>query len=85
MIVKMYMSVLYFWILIELSVKLKMFRSYEEQFKEHGIWYEHRLIDDMVSQTRILSSTTLSTFPHLPAITIQWLCFEYVSLAFLSM
>ena len=24
-------------------------RSYEQQFKEHGIWYEHRLIDDMVS------------------------------------
>ena len=26
------------------------FRSYEQQFKDLGIWYEHRLIDDMVSE-----------------------------------
>eukprot|EP01089_Gocevia_fonbrunei_P014118 TRINITY_DN37_c0_g1_i1.p1 TRINITY_DN37_c0_g1~~TRINITY_DN37_c0_g1_i1.p1 ORF type:complete len:449 (+),score=117.36 TRINITY_DN37_c0_g1_i1:96-1442(+) len=25
-------------------------KSYESQFKEHKIWYEHRLIDDMVAQ-----------------------------------
>ena len=24
-------------------------RNYEKQFKDLGIWYEHRLIDDMVS------------------------------------
>ena len=26
--------------------------EYEEAFKEVGIWYEHRLIDDMVAQAR---------------------------------
>lgn len=50
---------------------LTLIRSYEEQFKEQGIWYEHRLIDDMVGQTRIFSSTTLNTFLHLQAITNQ--------------
>ena len=26
--------------------------EYEQAFKEEGIWYEHRLIDDMVAQAR---------------------------------
>ena len=26
--------------------------EYEQAFKEAGIWYEHRLIDDMVAQAR---------------------------------
>ncbi len=26
--------------------------KYEAKFKELGIWYEHRLIDDMVAQVR---------------------------------
>ena len=25
-------------------------RKYEAEFKKLGIWYEHRLIDDMVAQ-----------------------------------
>ena len=27
--------------------------KYEQAFKEEGIWYEHRLIDDMVAQARL--------------------------------
>ena len=27
-----------------------VFREYHAQFVEKGIWYEHRLIDDMVAQ-----------------------------------
>ena len=26
------------------------FREYQSQFEAKGIWYEHRLIDDMVAQ-----------------------------------
>ena len=26
--------------------------EYEQSFMEEGIWYEHRLIDDMVAQAR---------------------------------
>ncbi|KHJ75227.1 isocitrate dehydrogenase, NADP-dependent-like protein, partial [Oesophagostomum dentatum] len=28
----------------------EIYKEYEEQYKAHGIWYEHRLIDDMVAQ-----------------------------------
>lgn len=30
-------------------------QKYESKFKELGIWYEHRLIDDMVAQGALLS------------------------------
>ncbi len=33
--------------------------EYEEAFKEAGIWYEHRLIDDMVAQARQILSQLL--------------------------
>ena len=28
------------------------FKDYEADFKKAGLWYEHRLIDDMVAQVR---------------------------------
>lgn len=40
------------------SLSLKP-RSYKEKFKAAGIWYEHRLIDDMVAQS-LKSSVSLN-------------------------
>ena len=39
---------------LQLSLKIisnfHFFRDYKSQFEAKGIWYEHRLIDDMVAQ-----------------------------------
>lgn len=31
-------------------IKISLTRTYEKDFDKNGIWYEHRLIDDMVAQ-----------------------------------
>ena len=37
-------------------------QGYKEKYEALGIWYEHRLIDDMVAQVR-------SAMTHCPAVT----------------
>lgn len=42
-----------FWFLVSVSVSiyaLLHFRDYKAKFEAKKIWYEHRLIDDMVAQ-----------------------------------
>ena len=38
-----------FFLVISFSL-IFSFREYKSQFEAKGIWYEHRLIDDMVAQ-----------------------------------
>jgi len=37
-------------------------KSYQDKFEKLGIWYEHRLIDDMVAQ--VLPPTTAELNPY---------------------
>ena len=37
-------------------------QGYKEKFEKLGIWYEHRLIDDMVAQVRSAATLCLSAF-----------------------
>lgn len=34
---------------------MQAYKQYEPEFKAKGLWYEHRLIDDMVAQVRPVS------------------------------
>ena len=36
-----------------IEIFAEAFKEYEGQFKAKGLWYEHRLIDDMVAQARV--------------------------------
>lgn len=38
---------------------VQAYKQYEPDFKAKGLWYEHRLIDDMVAQVRPLSPGTV--------------------------
>ena len=40
----------------------EVFKTYEADFKAAGIWYEHRLIDDMVAYGSLLFNTSASPF-----------------------
>ena len=35
-----------------IEIFAEAFKEYEAEFKKQGMWYEHRLIDDMVAQVR---------------------------------
>ena len=39
-----------------IEIFAEAFKQYEADFKAKGLWYEHRLIDDMVAQVRQSSS-----------------------------
>ena len=34
-------------------ISMQAYKQYEPEFKAKGLWYEHRLIDDMVAQVRL--------------------------------
>lgn len=36
--------------LLPLTFDFTYYRNYEKDFEKAGVWYEHRLIDDMVAQ-----------------------------------
>ena len=37
---------------------------YKQQYEKAGIWYEHRLIDDMVAQVTHPPTSVISTCQH---------------------
>lgn len=37
--------------LLSFSLYIYLIRDYQKKFENNKIWYEHRLIDDMVAQT----------------------------------
>jgi isocitrate dehydrogenase len=38
-----------------IEIFAEAYKQYAAEFKKKGLWYEHRLIDDMVAQARSLS------------------------------
>ena len=48
--------------------------DYKDKFEELGIWYQHRLIDDMVAQVRDASKATAYQMPCLGQCLCPWGC-----------
>ena len=57
-------------------------KSYRSQFEKAGIWYEHRLIDDMVAQvnTSHVVCPALVSIRHFPVLVLSQLFLPQVSL-----